>query len=98
CRSSYSFPTRRSSDLGAVCARVDDGVIVVGVFQVLKPTTKNYLAIRGRHGLVMSRVDVRVRTETQVNYFVVTDRCHYSSPSVSRSEEHTSELQSRENL
>src|SRR5690606_16787606 len=68
---------------GAVCARVDDGVIVVGVFQVLKPTTKNYLAIRGRHGLVMSRVDVRVRTETQVNYFVVTDRCHYSSPSVS---------------
>src|SRR5690606_41907645 len=91
-RDLHSFPTRRSSDLGVVPGR--HPVLGVGVV-ALEPLLE--LAVVEQPGLTVEELfDVGLRE------FVYGSHDSGSSQSAdgsaARSEEHTSELQSRENL
>src|SRR5207302_10948587 len=92
-----SFPTRRSSDLGVVAARVVDlgdgrderarhrevAAVVPVLVEVGKGRTLLRVIVRSRAGSGCRGVPVQVGRNAAVRR---------------RSEEHTSELQSRENL
>src|SRR5690606_41637671 len=87
----HSFPTRRSSDLGVH----HDPIIEYGRFVVrvlgaigVDGAQIGQVASRGAAGLVKSG------KKTNANNNFATARV----PALARSEEHTSELQSRENL
>src|SRR5690606_39551322 len=84
-RDLHSFPTRRSSDLGS-CAQVGKDVHLsggVGLGGVLEPATANPVIIEDG-AFIGSRC-------------IVVEGVRVGREAV-RSEEHTSELQSRENL
>src|SRR5690606_39798138 len=84
----HSFPTRRSSDL--------DAVVKNNVFR-----HQNWMAIwrtgvgTSHHGTDFDGTNLTIENNTIYNPRVTAFMFHGSS---SRSEEHTSELQSRENL
>src|SRR5690606_41666891 len=97
-RALHPFPTRRSSDLlapaaGALLAAVaDDGVPqAIGFRLVLRlHLERERLAVAERWASV--EADARDPQHGEL------DRQHIALPAGRRSEEHTSELQSRENL
>src|SRR5690606_42059680 len=83
-RARHSFPTRRSSDLSA-SALLTPSLIVDGA-----PSTASLASLRPR--------PVIARTALITATLLAPKLVSTTSNSVFRSEEHTSELQSRENL
>src|SRR5690606_40960298 len=94
----HSFPTRRSSDLALpvnimVAARAQhDSVVEVGAPPAFPPANVVGFAVFGR------RVTLRASAVAFKEREPLSAREHADSASEVRSEEHTSELQSRENL
>src|SRR5690606_40969624 len=82
-RAQCSFPTRRSSDLGAERADVHVG------------TAAQLLPLRGRAAVDQREPHALSDSETGLR---IVDALGYLVGQLLRSEEHTSELQSRENL
>src|SRR5690606_40378443 len=94
CVSLYflSFPTRRSSDLNAPASGLNRHTF--SVHPAMKPNARSGLQAVGSLWL-MDTCLVVVAVPPGVTAVNVTS---YSPSNVNRSEEHTSELQSRENL
>src|SRR5690606_40607799 len=89
----YSFPTRRSSDLGII--------ILVILFFVLRACGIDPLAMLAEDGGLTTSpggqmTSGEVRSNDEMTQFVATVLAE--TEDTWRSEEHTSELQSRENL
>src|SRR5690606_41621984 len=93
-----SFPTRRSSDLRTIYHGIDPEKFSVG-----NKTDRDYFAFLGRtspeKGLaeicrMIKQTDHKLKIAAKVDY----SHIDYFRSQVERSEEHTSELQSREKL
>src|SRR5690606_40376948 len=96
-RDLHSFPTRRSSDLGEITQRLPVGASIYGVFSAQQSALLCNAAFRhtGNPAFLLWSISVaRWLGEPQVAALPVRHEGRESS----RSEEHTSELQSRENL
>src|SRR5207302_10377944 len=93
-RGLHSFPTRRSSDLG----RGGMGT----VFQAQHTTLKRVVALKVMAHEFLADEGAVARFQREIQAAAALDDPHivaaYDAESVGRSEEHTSELQSRENL
>src|SRR5690606_40369869 len=87
-RDLLSFPTRRSSDLGALAARV---------LEVAPNHALDDLLVLGRERLEVDALRIHAAREAAVEIEHVGEAAAHAGREV-RSEEHTSELQSRENL
>src|SRR5690606_41437495 len=84
------FPTRRSSDLDKVQSRV--------IRERLLREAEGNVAIRVTEGEDNDSFDVAGRGELQLAVLIENMRREGFELTIGRSEEHTSELQSRENL
>src|SRR5690606_41026663 len=90
-RDLHSFPTRRSSDLGADAGNVAHA----GVADGQDGGFGRFGVLGGVGGLKISHATPNARP-WPLDHFIVLDR--HEDKRTMRSEEHTSELQSRENL
>src|SRR5690606_42079313 len=84
----HSFPTRRSSDLGRPTCRNHRGRTPMNAGATLRMLDR-----ADREVMQLSRADIGAVYE-----FMHKFRRNPQNPGLQRSEEHTSELQSRENL
>src|SRR5690606_40411628 len=92
-RALRSFPTRRSSDLVVV---VLCGAVTYFVFNLANDDFDTYHRTIGQHVAAL-RSDDPERQRAAVAQLSIRREAHVL-PALVRSEEHTSELQSRENL
>src|SRR5690606_40601841 len=89
-RALHSFPTRRSSDLRSSCSRISRAAKSMSVPQLNSTRTRD-----------CPRVEVELTFVTLPTVVITSSMGRVTWDSTSwgaRSEEHTSELQSRENL
>src|SRR5690606_41409915 len=96
-RARHAVPTRRSSDLDLDSGLTTNfGITATGAFGMSGDGNKLLLAIRPSAGAVLLRLfDAESGTSTDLS---TNSRYASISADGKRSEEHTSELQSRENL
>src|SRR5207302_9838650 len=92
-----SFPTRRSSDLVLVDEELDEALEERGPLLGRRAGEPQGLAYLARLEVGQAKPDVDRLTQDLLRR-VVSDRLDLDAPLGRRSEEHTSELQSRENL
>src|SRR5690606_41743388 len=92
-RSLYSFPTRRSSDLRATADHMGMlGTVINGL------ALKEMLATLGQPARCVTAIDIPAVAEPFIRGRAIRHLEKGSVVVLARSEEHTSELQSRENL
>src|SRR5690606_41983470 len=89
-RTPHSFPTRRSSDLLTPAVFVPESLTGMELLQNFRSSSAQLVIVIDEYGEVQGMVTLRDVIEA------ITGEFHELG--VERSEEHTSELQSRENL